>query len=609
MSSTLRDMLGLAPAAHRRAVAAMLGLPVDGAEQLSAALLQADRLQAICDALDGPTRAVAAHAALYSGEIALRGYGPRAEPGPAGALERYGIAFMFESGWQRGYRIPHDLRRPLAAALAARHTEKVSRKRAARWLGAPQQQLHDAAALAAFCARTPIRVKADGQVYSRVWPKLVAALPELELEAGDPQMRIIDALDLLRDHGLVRLSVDDRPGSEVRRELVPSGDPHGWLAGAGGAPDEGPAGDPLLAATVALTDVLVGRDVALAGFGSALIALLGEAAIKLHSSWTKRALALHALGTPWRCGALQLGVSQDGAPVAARMTPVAAPKSVGPLAVCQSNFEIVTLRPPTPSERLVLGLCCEAVAGQAYVWRLTRSSARCGQRAGLEGGVAAALARLCSGELAQNVARCIEDWVRDVRAPLRLRSAIMIDAGDLDSAERLLHGPLAELVVERLGPSLLAIPASRLRRVEKALSAAGEQLEAGLDRVSGRWIESPSRSQEALAAWSSVDVEEPEPPGKLVSTLRSGDASAASAHRGRGPHRAGSLAGDPIVVVLAALERRTDVFMVYTGARGTTERVITPIDVDGGRVHAYCHLREDERSFWLSSIQMAEEVG
>ena len=62
-------------------------------------------------------------------------------------------------------------------------------------------------------------------------------------------------------------------------------------------------------------------------------------------------------------------------------------------------------------------------------------------------------------------------------------------------------------------------------------------------------------------------------------------------------------------MVLAALERGADVFMVYRGARGTTERVITPLDIDGSRVRAYCHLREDERSFWLSSIHMAEEVG
>jgi predicted DNA-binding transcriptional regulator YafY len=45
--------------------------------------------------------------------------------------------------------------------------------------------------------------------------------------------------------------------------------------------------------------------------------------------------------------------------------------------------------------------------------------------------------------------------------------------------------------------------------------------------------------------------------------------------------------------------------MVYAGARGVTHRVVTPIDVDESRLHAYCHLRDDERSFWLSSILAA----
>jgi predicted DNA-binding transcriptional regulator YafY len=36
-----------------------------------------------------------------------------------------------------------------------------------------------------------------------------------------------------------------------------------------------------------------------------------------------------------------------------------------------------------------------------------------------------------------------------------------------------------------------------------------------------------------------------------------------------------------------------------------THRVVTPIEVDESRLHAYCHLRDDERSFWLSSILAA----
>jgi predicted DNA-binding transcriptional regulator YafY len=65
---------------------------------------------------------------------------------------------------------------------------------------------------------------------------------------------------------------------------------------------------------------------------------------------------------------------------------------------------------------------------------------------------------------------------------------------------------------------------------------------------------------------------------------------------------------EPVEVVLDAIERGTDVFIVYAGARGTTQRQITPYEVEGAAVHAYCHLRADERSFWLASILDAVPV-
>ncbi len=611
MSSALRDLLAQAPAAHRRAVATTLGSSGHGADELAATLLDAERLAAICDALPPAARAAAAHVVLGGGEIVLTRYGRQADHGPARELERHGIAYLFEESWQRAYHVPGDLRRPLAGALAARHAAAIGKRGAKRWLAAPRQHLHDAAAVSAFCARTPIRVKADGQLYSRMWPKLVAALPPQELDLGDEHERVGSALNLLRDGGFLRLSVDDRPGVEARRELVPAGDLAGRLAADDGALDPRLPDHPLLTATVALTDALAGRDVLLTGFGAALKALLTEAGVQIPGGWTTSELAQGGLADRWRMGALQLGVGSAGKLVAARIRAVAAPAADGPPAICQSNFELVALRPPTPGERLVLELCCEAVAGQAHVWKLTRAAARCGQRAGVGGGVPAALAGLCREALPQNVARTLEGWVRDVRAPLRLRSAIMVDAGDVDSAERLLDGPLAGLVVDRLGETMLAVPASRLRQVEQALAAAGEELEAGLDRVSGRWLETPSRSQEAVAVWSSHDDDEDrDPAGRLTSTLRAGKAQPASnAASPACPDPARSLASDPIVAVLEALESGGDIFMVYAGARGISERVITPLEVDEARVRAYCHLRGDERTFWLSSIHAATEVG
>ena len=60
--------------------------------------------------------------------------------------------------------------------------------------------------------------------------------------------------------------------------------------------------------------------------------------------------------------------------------------------------------------------------------------------------------------------------------------------------------------------------------------------------------------------------------------------------------------------MLAALEEGADVRIRYAGARGLTERQVTPFDIDDARLHAWCHLREDERAFWLTSIQAASPV-
>jgi predicted DNA-binding transcriptional regulator YafY len=91
------------------------------------------------------------------------------------------------------------------------------------------------------------------------------------------------------------------------------------------------------------------------------------------------------------------------------------------------------------------------------------------------------------------------------------------------------------------------------------------------------------------------------PDGKQASTI-------AKARRGpvsppaRTTEPAVSLGEDPVEVVLQAIERGSDVSIVYAGAKGTTQRQITPHEIEGAAVHAYCHLRRDERSFWLASI-------
>lgn len=591
---------------HRAGVAVQLGLSggADAAD-LAAALLDQVRLTRIVEGLGESARGHCLRAVLEPGAARLAG-GPRADREALTELERHGLAFAFGDSWWREYRIPDDLRAPLRRALAARHTGAVAGARPKRWVGAPLQTLHDAAALSALMAREPVRVKADGQLYSRAWPALDRALAPLPL-ADDAfnDMRIDLALSFLREGGFLRLSVDDLPSSTIRRELVPAGD-----LGAALSEPPGALRERLLAgldygahaATAALAETLAGQAVSLESFAGAIQAMLAEAGRTPYCHLDDISVALSALGPLWLAGAIELGLSGRGGLVAARFQP-ADPEPAGdrPLAVCQANFEVVLLRPPSPADRFVLELCCERAAGQEHVLRLTRESVRCGERVlRVRGGVRPALEQLV-GELPQNVERSLADWAGGVKGPLRLRTAMMVEAADERAADELEAGALAGLCVERLGPRLLAVPGDALAELGRALSAAGEELEPGLDRISGSWREPPSRSDGAERFWlpSAATRHVPPPPGNQVSTLADARARPAA------PPPA---AEDPLDVVLRALEEGADVHIRYAGARGLTERQVTPFEVDDARLHAWCHLRRDERAFWLSSIQAASPV-
>ena len=105
------------------------------------------------------------------------------------------------------------------------------------------------------------------------------------------------------------------------------------------------------------------------------------------------------------------------------------------------------------------------------------------------------------------------------------------------------------------------------------------------------------------------------PEGRLISTISAASgmpspAPAPAEANGNG-NKNGQLAdgpdwqNDPVEVVLDAIERGTDLVIVYAGAQGTTCRQITPYDLEGAVIRAYCHMRGEERSFWLASIQEA----
>ena len=603
------ELLASASAPHRRAVAAELGLaPGAPADEIGSALCDRERIAAIIGKLSPGARRLVAEAAFLGETTVHESWSDR--PGDAVAeLERHGLAYAFRDSYRLAYRVPRELHPLLADALAAPYAGGLAAARPARWLGAPLQLAHDMATLWAYLARSPVRVKTDGVVYQRDVPKLFDALPPLELHGPGDAMegpRLGFVLALLREERLVRVRVDDRPGGDGRRELVPVGDPAALLAEDPGRlrarlvthACRSVLGAPALALANALEP---GATVTLTSFGAAVRALCEDTGVGVPESGDF-GLGLGGLHFAWLAGAVVLGLDRNGIPSAVRAEPAAIPtpgRVVG-----QANFELVALSPPTPSERLVLGLTCEPVPEQAHVFRLTRKSVRAGERSGvLDGGVTAALERL-AGELPQNLSRSLADWTSSVRPLLRLRTAMMLDTGDATTADALLAGELAAHVVERLGPSQLAIRAADVKTVEAVLRRAGHELDAGIDRVSGRFSEREPVRPGADLTWEPDSVDE-SPDSKQVSTLPKAGRQLAPPPSNVPPRHGVDDEQNPIEVVLAAIERGTDVFIVYAGARGTTQRQITPYEVEGAAIHAYCHMRGDERSFWLASIQDA----
>ena len=617
-AADLAGLLASAPAAHRRTVATTVGLPPPApADVVADALRDPDRIAAIVRGRSPEARRLAAEAAFFGEAVVAESWGRR--PYEAAAeLERHGLAFAFEHSYWLKYFVPAELHPLLADALAAPYARDLAGACAERWVEAPVQLAHDMASLWAYLARSPVQVKKDGAVYKRDVPKLLGALPALELHGPTDVMagpRLGFALALLGEERLVRIRVDDAPYHGERRELVPAGNPAALL---GADPESLRAAvlrhahhvtlaAPALALANALED---GATVELTSFGRALRTLCDETGWDLGEA-SDFSLAMGGLHFPWLVGVVVLGLDHDGVPTALRAAPATIPAS-GRI-VCQANFELITLSPPTPAERLVLALACEPVAEQAHVFRLTRRSVESAHRSGmLDGGVVAALERL-TGELPQNVARSLADWTSSVRRPLRLRTAMMVDTGDPGTADELIAGELGARVVERLGPTHLAIRADDVRAVEAALCRTGHELEAGLDRVSGQLGDRAPRT-DAETAWER-DVVDALPEGKQISTLGAdtalpGPAPARAAtpvnvDTNGGPTDGPDWQNDPVDAVLDAIERGTDLLIVYAGAQETTCRQITPHDIEGAAVHAYCHMRGEERSFWLASIQEA----
>lgn len=637
----LRSLLaGLGPE-HRGVIAATLGLERSApATAIAAELEIPGRLPALIAGLSEGSRGLLASAIFRAPDgHPIRVASHARTSAELIELERHGLSFAFKDRYSRVYLFPADLAEAIRVAIAAPFAETLETLPAPTSpLEAPAQLAHDAAAISARLARTPARIKADGGLYSREWPKLVAELPELPSPAADvfahlAHERLRLALEWLQDAGGLRARVDDRPGQSNRRELVPAGDLAAELSLGPTALGQGltrwvDEAGPLHVAMATLRACLGGRTVAIAALGQALEELLQLADVNVYFNRPDEvkdfqyALAMAGILPLWLAGALGIGLDGNGLPAVVALAPASTPAAAeGPLAICQGNFELVLLRPPTSIERLRLLSCTEATEGQAHVYRITRKSVAAGERfagraeGGPEAGALLALREL-AGELPQNVERSVADWARGVSAPLRIRSAIMLDACSDELADAL-AGALGELVCERIGSTHLALDGERLSEIAPKLRAAGHELEPGLDRVSGDWREEPDRHPAAARAWEPSDParHEFEPSGEQISSLSEPEPEpepvpvpppTPSPER-EGAARAG-LDDVSFEEILIALEEQSELLIMYSGSSGATNRVITPLELKGDRLRAYCHLREAERTFMVDSIVVAGHV-
>ncbi|MCA1683427.1 MAG: hypothetical protein LC685_05525 [Actinobacteria bacterium] len=358
---TLQELLDGVSAKHRVAVARRIGLRKGAtAAEIAAILLDAQRLEQVIAELSEPARGFAARQVLgedrpqYGGHYNSRG-------GEAGAeeLEGCGLAFAFRDSWRTDHVVPNDVLGPLGQALAAAHLRGCGAGTAERWIGAPLQLAHDAAAVWAALHREPARVKTDGEIYQRSWPKLLAALPAIDLDELDDDLhdrRLLAALGFLRESGCLRLRLDADNGWETKRELTATGELLELLSR---EPDElrtrllsGADCEPLEMAGLTLLVRLGRAALSLASLGRAAREFADEAArYPSILTGTDAQVGARASAIAWLAGLAEIGVDAGGRPCAVRLACVEVEASSGPVAICQGNFEIVVLAVPEPADR------------------------------------------------------------------------------------------------------------------------------------------------------------------------------------------------------------------------------------------------------------------
>jgi hypothetical protein len=314
-------------------------------------------------------------------------------------------------------------------------------------------------------------------------------------------------------------------------------------------------------------------------------------------------------------------------------------------AIFQADLTIVVPGSPTAATAALLDSVADQESrGAAGTWRCSPNSVR---RALDAGGSAddllTALRRIAvGGALPQPLEYLVADVARRHGA-LRVRKVECVLKADDHAllAEIVATKSLASLGLSALAPNVLA-SAAPVERTLLALRAAGyapvgEDADgvAIVERVTSRRAPrqaSPRGGHVPTQSTGRRPRRDPTNPQQLAAALLSGTTeleSAAARTAGPAPtrpsragsapfriptframqHYASHLSNDEQRLLAHAIDNEAPVWIEYTSAEGAwTERVIEPVELDGGTLVAWCRLRDDERNFTLSRIGAVEPI-
>lgn len=269
---------------------------------------------------------------------------------------------------------------------------------------------------------------------------------------------------------------------------------------------------------------------------------------------------------------------------------------------------------PTAELSELLDLAADAgERDTASVWRFSASSVRRALDAGVP---AARLLDSLRAASEDGVPQALEYLIKDIErrhGELTVREVgCVISADDpVLLTEVAAHRGLTALRLRVLAPGVLASKQPAIQTLD-ALRANG-YVPSGVDSsglpVLGRAQPRRARPRPRVtrrppSQWPVIGTESPGDLLELAEELLAAPVEtrpgAASLVRQYGKH----LSDDEITLLTDALERESPVEITYRDQNDrTSRRVITPLELVGGKIEAWCHLRDDERHFLLSGIQ------